>query len=146
MRYAFALFVVLWLIPGLALSAEKPKKHPIDKALEDCMEKDWSTAGMANCTYKAEQMWDKELNRNYRALMQKLPQADREVLRSAQKKWLEFRDNEFKLIDSIYAKLQGTMYIPMRASEAEEIVKKRALELANYLDLAATIEEQGTEK
>jgi len=136
---------LLLLSSGYAF-AEKAPKHPIDKAQEACIEKDSSTAGMANCTYKAEKMWDKELNKNYNALMKKLPPADREALRTTQKKWLEFRDNEFKLINAIYGKLKGTMYIPMRASEINQIVKQRALDLADYLDLAGEIEEEESSK
>lgn len=142
MKNACALILLVLLLPALAFAAEKQEKHPIDKAQEDCMEKDWSTAGMANCTHKAEDMWDKELNRNYNALMKKLPPADREVLRVTQKKWLQFRDSEFRLIGALYGKLQGTMYIPMRASERNAFVRHRALDLAGYLRLAEDFEEE----
>jgi hypothetical protein len=43
---------------------------------------------------------------------------------------------EFKFIDSIYDTLQGTMYIPMRIDARMEVVKKRATELKDFLDLA----------
>jgi uncharacterized protein YecT (DUF1311 family) len=140
MRLVYLLVTVLLLLVPFSVSAEKAKKHPIDKMQEDCIKKDDSTAGMANCTYKAQDMWDKELNKNYNALMKKLSPTDREVLKSAQKKWLEFRDSEFKLIDALYSKLQGTMYIPMRASELKEIVRKRAMDLSAYLDLTGEME------
>ncbi len=127
-------------------SADKNQKHPIDRALGECIEKDWSTAGMKNCTYKAQDSWDKELNKNYNALMKELDPEEKEVLKSSQKKWLEFRDNEYKVIDAVYSKLQGTMYITMRVGERLDIVKQRALILKNYLDLLRDIDKEENKK
>lgn len=42
---------------------------------------------------------------------------------------------EFKNIDNIFSKLNGTMYIPVRVSSKGGIVKQRALELKDYYDL-----------
>jgi hypothetical protein len=36
---------------------------------------------------------------------------------------------------TIYARLEGTMYIPMRADSRMQLVKNRALELKSHLDL-----------
>jgi len=137
------LTVMIVVLTSVSASADKPLsqladkslKHPVDIALGECMEKDWSTAGMTNCTYKAHDAWDKELNKNYTALMQRLSPQEKEILKAAQKKWLEFRDSEYKVIDAVYAKLQGTMYITMRVGERLDIVKQRALALKSYLDL-----------
>jgi len=124
----------LLLLVGVA-SAQEESKHPIDKALDACIEKNGSTAGMVECTDKAYLAWDKELNKNYGALMRKLKPAQKEVLRVAQLEWIKGRDTDFKLIDSIYDTLQGTMYIPMRIDARMELVKKRALQLQGYLEL-----------
>ncbi|MBA4373979.1 MAG: hypothetical protein C0402_14105 [Thermodesulfovibrio sp.] len=146
MKCAYTLTLLVILFPALALSAGAPKEHPIDITHAACIEKDWSTAGMANCTHKAKEQWDRELNNNYNALMKKLPPADKEVLKAAQKKWLEFRDSEYKLIRALYGKLSGTMYIPMRADMAMQIVKQRAMDLANYLELSGNSEEENSGK
>jgi uncharacterized protein YecT (DUF1311 family) len=61
--------------------------------------------------------------------------AQKEALRLAQLEWIKYRDLDFKLIDSIYDSMQGTMYIPMRIDARMEVIKKRALELKGYLDL-----------
>jgi uncharacterized protein YecT (DUF1311 family) len=79
--------------------------------------------------------WDRELNRNYAALMAKLKPAQKESLRLAQLEWIKQRDLEFKFIDSIYDTLEGTMYIPMRIAARMEVIRKRALGLKDYLDL-----------
>lgn len=124
----------------ITVLGQEESKHPIDKALEACIDKNGSTAGMVECTDKAYAAWDKELNKNYGALMQGLKPKQKETLRLAQLEWIKFRDQEFKLIDSIYDTLEGTMYIPMRIDSRMEVIRKRAIELKNYLDLAKEAE------
>ncbi|MEP6705874.1 MAG: lysozyme inhibitor LprI family protein [Pyrinomonadaceae bacterium] len=127
-------FLVLLLLP-LILFAQETSTHPIDKALDACTDKDGSTAGTIRCTDKAYAAWDRELNQNYVQLMRQLKPAQKVVLKTAQLDWLKYRDSEFKVIDSIYDTLQGTMYIPMRIAERLEVVKRRAVALAGYIDL-----------
>ena len=130
----YGLLLLALLLPTL-VSAQEAEKHPIDKALDICTEKDPSTAGMVRCTDAAYKKWDQELNKNYRTLMARLKPAGKQLLKSAQLSWITYRDNEFKLIDSIYDSIQGTMYIPMRIDEKMQIVKQRALALAGHLDM-----------
>lgn len=120
---------------------QEPAQHPIDKALDACIEKNGSTAGMVECTDKAYAAWDKELNKNYGELMRALKPAQKEVLRAAQLEWIKYRDMDFKFIDSVYDTMQGTMYIPMRIDARMEVVKKRAQELKGFLDLVQEGEE-----
>lgn len=130
------LVALLSLLLFASLSfAQEESQHPIDKALDACIEKNGSTAGMVECTDKAYLAWDKELNKNYGALMRALKPAQKEVLKAAQLEWIKGRDADFKLIDSIYDTLQGTMYIPMRIDARMELVKKRTLQLKGYLEL-----------
>ena len=131
-RYALLLLPVL--LPTF-VCAQEPQEHPIDKALDICTEKDPSTAGMVSCTDVAYKKWDQELNKNYRTLMARSKPAGKQLLKSAQLSWITYRDNEFKLIDSIYDAIQGTMYIPMRIDEKMQIVKQRALALASHIDM-----------
>ena len=130
----FGLLLLFLLLPTL-VCAQEAQKHPIDKALDICTEKDPSTAGMVRCTDAAYKKWDQELNKNYRTLMARLKPAGKQLLKSAELSWITYRDNEFKLIDSIYDGIQGTMYIPMRIDEKMQIVKQRALALASHIDM-----------
>jgi uncharacterized protein YecT (DUF1311 family) len=130
----FPLIVIVLLMSAIGDAQETPK-HPIDKALDACLDKDSTTAGMTNCIGKAYEKWDKELNRIYAELMKKLSPEGKANLKDAQLQWLKFRDSEFKLQDSVYSTLEGTMYIPMRASDRMEVVKKRAVELKSHLEL-----------
>src|SRR5882672_12952071 len=81
---------------------QEPTQHPIDKALDACIEKNGSTAGMVECTDKAYAAWDKELNKNYGELMRALKAPQKETLKSSELEWIKYRDAEFKFIDSIY--------------------------------------------
>lgn len=128
------ILAVLFSLFSLPLLAQNDD-HPIDKFLDECMEKDMSTAGMVKCINEAYDKWDAELNRVYKLLIKNVDDKSAASLKSAQIEWIAFRDKEFKLIDDIYSKLEGTMYIPMRAADRMEIVKKRVLELDAYRDL-----------
>jgi uncharacterized protein YecT (DUF1311 family) len=129
----YALLLLTLFIPTIILAQDR-RTHSIDKALEVCIEKDPSTAGMVGCTDIAYKKWDQELNKNYQRLMSKLKPAGKQLLKQSQLSWITFRDHEFRLIDNLYDDLQGTMYIPMRYDEKMEIVKRRALTLAAHLD------------
>jgi uncharacterized protein YecT (DUF1311 family) len=129
-----ALSILLALFPISSYSQE-PKKHPIDKALENCIDKNPSTAGETDCAEKALEMWDKELNKNYRELLAKLDPKDKAVLKAAQTEWIKYRDEEYKLTDAIYSKLQGSMYTPMAVHHRVGIVKQRAEALKFYIEL-----------
>jgi uncharacterized protein YecT (DUF1311 family) len=134
----FALVLICVSYPLASVSgsvSQDPPQHPIDKALEACIDKNGSTAGMVECTDKAYAAWDKELNKNYLELMRSLKAGQKEVLRSAQLEWIKYRALDFKLIDSIYDTMQGTMYIPMRVDARMEVVRKRALQLKGFLEL-----------
>ncbi|MDX6574728.1 MAG: hypothetical protein QOE96_681 [Blastocatellia bacterium] len=134
MTKLFLSVLSIFLLAAIAIAQEQTQ-HPIDKALETCIDKNGSTAGMVECTDKAYAAWDKELNQNYGELMRRLKSSPKETLRLAQLEWIKYRDLDFKLIDSVYDTMQGTMYIPMRIDARMEVVKKRALELKGYLDL-----------
>jgi uncharacterized protein YecT (DUF1311 family) len=138
-QFMFVAMVLCLVSYPLAVASasvnQDPTQHLIDKALEACIDKNGSTAGMVECTDKAYAAWDKELNKTYSELMRALKPTQKEALRLAQLEWIKYRDLDFKLIDSLYDTMQGTMYIPMRIDARMEVIKKRALELKGYLDL-----------
>jgi len=115
MRNLLLALISILFLASLSTAQEQPQ-HPIDKALDACIDKNGSTAGMVECTAKAYAAWDKELNKNYGELMRALNPKQKEALRLAQLEWIKYRDLEFKSIDCVYDTLEGTMYIPMRIS------------------------------
>lgn len=130
-RYAS---ILLLLLPATVCAQDSPR-HPIDKALAACTEKEPHTAGMVKCNEDAHKKWNQELNKNYQTLMRRLKPAGKQLLKSSQLSWITYRNNEFSLIDDVYDELQGTMYIPMRYEEKMQIVRQRALALSAHLDI-----------
>jgi len=120
---------------AVAPSSAAPPKHPIDQWLTDCMAKDPSTQGQLKCLGEAYTRWDAELNRVYKQLLGRLAPEEQAVLKESQRAWLKQRDEMFKLLQMIYAKKSGTMYLTLQAADRVEIVEKRALELASILDI-----------
>lgn len=112
-----------------AQAQESPPEHPINRALSVCLDKDYTTVGMIDCASTAYESWDDELNKQYRALLVKLSPADAAKLKDSQRKWLAFRDAEVSLIDSIYAKLEGTMWLPTIVMDKSTIIEERTLQL-----------------
>lgn len=127
--------VTCGILLGGSVFSQQEKKHPIDKAYEACMEKNSSTAGMRECAEQAEKAWDKEMNRVYEKLRARLDEKGKSALKAAQLKWIAYRDEEYKQLDSLYSGLQGTMYIPMHAYARTHIVRERTLQLTGYLEL-----------
>jgi uncharacterized protein YecT (DUF1311 family) len=134
MRRLFSTLVLLCASAVLAM-AQEPTQHPIDKALDACIDRNGSTAGMVECTDKAYAAWDKELNKNYGELMRTVKPKQKEALRLSQLEWIKHRDLEFKFIDSMFDTFQGTMYIPMRVGAHLDVIKQRAIALKSHLDV-----------
>ena len=130
------LIVLSIFLISLRLNAAE-KEHPIEQRLARCTDANPTTPGMINCTEKAAEEWDAEMNRVYSALMKEYKGDDRAAaLKESQREWIVFRDSELKAIDRIYEHLEGTMYLPMRVYSRLRLTKERAELLANYLDLA----------
>lgn len=113
----------------------KDVKNTIDLSTESCLNTNDSTAGMLECFTRAEQEWDTELNRVYKALQSKLKPAGQDALKQAQRAWITQRDKEFELINAIHGQMDGTMWIAVMANKRADVVKERALALQSYIDL-----------
>lgn len=135
MKLYFVFFITFFFSSSAAFSQETAEKHAIDIALDKCIDKNPSTQGTIGCLDEAYKKWDIELNKNYKALTLKMDAKQKAALLAAQRKWIEYRDLEFKTQLSIYETMKGTMFQPMIANDRMEVVKKRALDLKNYLDL-----------
>ena len=111
-------------------------QNPIDKQCDACLDssENQNTAGMIRCSVNAEVAWDKEMNKYYKLLMQKLNPEEKEKLKTAQKSWLQYRDNEILFSNKLHTDMEGTMWLVVNAGRLAEIVKQRALELKGYYD------------
>lgn len=113
------------------------ENHPIDIKLEKCLaiDSNMTTAGMIKCQAVAKDEWDLEMNKYYNLLMDTLASAEKAALKTAQKSWLNYRDNEMKLSGAIYFNMQGTMWHVVAAGRSCDIIRQRALELKAYYDM-----------
>jgi uncharacterized protein YecT (DUF1311 family) len=135
MKTYWLAFLCFLCLSFAAIAQDAQEQHPIDIALDKCMDKNPSTHGMVVCLDEAYKKWDAELNKNYKAVALKLDAKQKAALLTSQRKWLEYRDLEFKFQDALYATMEGTMYQPMAINDRLEVVKKRALTLKSYLTL-----------
>jgi uncharacterized protein YecT (DUF1311 family) len=113
---------------------EQEDKHPIDKALAACLEKNMSTGGMIQCYATATTSWDRQMNTDYKKLMGKLDTKGKTALKTAQLQWIKFRDAEMDTISGVYSKTDGTMYRPMAAEDVMTITRARAQQISGYLE------------
>ena len=136
MKKVTLLFVLLSFVLTVSVGAQESKKeHPIDQWLAKCIQQDESTAGMRNCTARAYDMWDKELNKAYKSLMNNLSPDGKKALKASQLAWIKYRDSESKFNDEITTLKGGTLYLLMGDSSRLEMVKDRTLELRRYIGI-----------
>ena len=128
-----ALLTLSFFLP--ALGDDAASQHAIDAWLSDCLAKDPSTTGVNACLGQAYEKWDLELNRVYRELNGRLSAEVKAVLREAQRAWIAFRDRELAFLAGFYGGLDGTMYGSMLAADRVELVRRRVLELASFIDV-----------
>jgi uncharacterized protein YecT (DUF1311 family) len=130
-------FIILFSFLSLVTFSQTKKENPIDIQEKKCLNKDnISNAEQCNCTIKAQEDWDKELNKYYTILKTKLRKEDFEVLKNSQKQWISYRDKEFLFISKYFFEIkEGTMWYCIAEGKKKEIIKSRALELKNYYEM-----------
>lgn len=112
-----------------------PTAETLDRCLNDPA--NGSTAGQTGCEAMASDDYDRRMNAAYATLIHKLPAEAAQQLRLSQRAWLGFRDAEAKARDALYETRQGTMYVPMEASDATDVIRDRALLLEGYVRVMA---------
>jgi len=150
-------FASLWFVLAACLSfpiandrAANPEAtetpDPVEEKVNALRDKAKSTADMVEAEDEGVKLWDKELNRVYGELLQRLPKEDKSALKDSQQEWIRFRDRNLKLIQVAYGNAEGTMYHVFAARAALDVVKSRVLDLRGYLDVVETAWQSGTSK
>jgi uncharacterized protein YecT (DUF1311 family) len=134
-RIITVLIICLIIIPALSRAQEDKQTHPIDIAYSKCLDVAQSNVDARECSAKAYDMWDKELNKYYTILMKILNDNGKTALKTAQLQWIKYREAEFKLGNEIIGTKPGTMWLQVTASSAMNFVKRRALELKEYYEI-----------
>ena len=107
---------------------------PIDKIEQDCISKTADTQEMNKCSQKAQQLWEKDINKNLAELKEILSAEDYKKLQLSQTSWENYIDKEYEFINSLTSYTQGTMYLNTKEGWRTEILKQRALTLRGYLN------------
>lgn len=109
------------------------QKYPIDRIEENCLSNKSSTQEMNECTFKAMDAWNKEIEK-YLALLKHITSKDDfENIQLSQKNWEIYRDSEVIVYNLIQQK-EGTMYQNVSAGFKRELIKQRAIELKSLYE------------
>jgi uncharacterized protein YecT (DUF1311 family) len=96
----------------------------------------YTTFGMVHSTNDATADYDKLLNKYYKLLISKLSESDKEILRTAQRNWISFRDSEIKLIETMSKEDYsggGTIQQLIVSGRINALTKERVIELVEIL-------------
>jgi uncharacterized protein YecT (DUF1311 family) len=107
-------------------------KHPIDLIVGKCLGQNDSTTGMVDCYGRGHDLWDKELNRSYKALIESLGDDQKKKVKEAQQQWLQFRDAQIAAIGAIYHGREGTLWRIVAAEQFMNVVKEQAQRLYGF--------------
>ena len=93
--------------------------------VDECMQKDSSTAGMVECINAEFAVQDKILNENYKKAMSILNDENKKILKDIQSKWIAYKEAKCAFYPP-----QGTIYLVIAADCYLQMTKERAAELA----------------
>lgn len=103
-----------------------------------------STLGMNEATHRAEQAYDKLLNKYYGKLLNAMQGEDKTKLKISQRNWIKFRDSEKEFNYTINKEKYnggGTIHSLFVSGKRVELNKQRLFELYHYLDRLWEIKE-----
>jgi len=110
-------------------------KDPIDIAMDAAMDRNGSTAGMCEAIAEAHDKWEARLNTAWSKLKKKMPADEFSELQKAQRAWIAYRDLQIKSYEATYAKMDGTMWIPISVNAVMNLTKQRVQDLESLLGL-----------
>ena len=112
--------------------AQDEQQYFIDKMEKNCLSDKSSTQEINECTFKAIDAWNKEIEKNLALLKNIISKEDFENIQLSQKNWEKFRDSEILVYNSIYP--EGTMFQNVSAGFKRELIKHRAIELKSLYE------------
>lgn len=108
----------------------------IERLLEKKNAADYTTWGLRVAKDEWAYSYDELLNKYYRKLLFKLDNADEEILKQAQRNWIEFRESEKELIRLLAEEKYsggGSIQMINISYLSAELTKKRVLEIYEHL-------------
>ncbi|MCW5518151.1 lysozyme inhibitor LprI family protein [Muriicola sp. Z0-33] len=126
MRFKFVSFLAMVFLFKLCYAQE----HQLDLKFNELYEESRINGSNSALSYEliSEALiddWDLELNRVYKDLMKNLPEEKKLQLKLSQRKWIEFRDLEFKLLNDI----DKDAWYPQPKNREMKFIRNRVLDL-----------------
>ena len=117
----------------IKVNAQNEQKYSIDKMEEICLSNKSSTQEINECTFKAMDAWNKEIEK-YLALLKNINSKDDfENIQISQKNWEKFRDSEI-IVYNLIQQNEGTMFQNVSTGFKRELIKQRAIELKSLYE------------
>lgn len=107
----------------------------IESYLTKYIDLNLTDVGMSDASYAGAKQYDVLLNKYYKKLLSVLIGEDKKVLVQAQKSWLLYRDNEYKLVETISKDDYsggGTMQRLTESSVYLDFIKSRVINLFDH--------------
>ena len=109
------------------------KNHPIDVQENNCRAAAQDTAQTVDCVAKSIQYWAYETSKYYSLLHKKLKGDDKTAIYESQKYWNLYKNNDFKVVNSLYSAEEETPErLILQAEQKRDVIKNRAVLLHSY--------------
>ncbi len=108
----------------------------IEQTCREKMSLDYSTSGLTIAVGELSDEYDRLMNKYYTILKQLMKPQDKQILLNAQRAWLNYRDNESKLIMELVDEKYsggGTIQSNISVGNHLNLVKKRTLEIYDHI-------------
>lgn len=134
-QITIVLFLIFSCLPAYAGNIWD-KTHQIDVWTESAL-KDAAgvTPKIIDVYSTAYNKWDRALNSTYKLLMQKLPDKDKKLLRNSQRKWLKYKDAEFRFMPVHVQRKGGSLSRVITHERMNNFVRARVIELEAYITI-----------
>jgi len=120
-----------------AVNALKPialvKNHPIDLQEANCRAVAQDTPQTVDWVEKSIQYWAYETSKYYSLLHKKLKGDDKTAIYESQKYWNLYKNNDFKVVNSLYSVDEETPErLILQAEQKRDVIRNRAVLLHSY--------------
>ncbi len=112
---------------------DSTKIYPIDIVLEKCMAKNYSTAGMNNCTITGINAWNKEIKKHSEQIVKHLDKENVELFKETQNSWENYCNKEKEFLINSISQKNGTIHTTIATGKLYDLNKQRALWLKSVL-------------
>jgi len=119
---------------SLPIIAGLDDKHPIDRIVDQCLEVESTTQGMVECFDRGSRLWDAEMNRVYRELLQVASNRQKQAVQKAQRAWLSYREAQRDANSAVVT--EGTVSRISRADMLRDLAREQARRLSSLLSEA----------